>query len=230
MMVLFFTYSLVVWSTFFFFWCQGFKSLWKNWIRNQPPKKNVRIFSPIYPVIWVWTLPQFFFGRRQNLDGNFKYFLFSPYSTWGRNFHPILTCCIFFKKGLLTSTTNLEKTSRPQCSDFSSKKNPVILGVKSLPISFFGRRGFKTRPPNGGQHLRKRTFAHISQKTAFGAPWPQKRLGFVGCWGWHGGGVVENVDPSSPGFFGGKWRCFFTRRMYIHVLVVTIDGKSDKPC
>lgn len=42
-----------------------------------------------------------------------------------------------------------------------------------------------TKTPNGGQHLRKRTFAHISQKTAFGAARPQKRLGFVGLkWRW----------------------------------------------
>jgi len=78
-----------------------------------------------------------FFGRRQNLDGDFKYFLFSPYSTWGRNLQPILTVASFSKRGCLLQRPNLEKHLDPNVWIFSPHY-PVILGVKSLPISFFG--------------------------------------------------------------------------------------------
>lgn len=92
-------------------------------------------FSPIYPVISVWT----YFREATKSRWWFQiFFIFTILLNLGKNFNPFWLAHIF-KKGLVTSTTNLEKHLDPN-----------------------------------GAALRKRTFAHISQKTAFGAPRPQQ--------------------------------------------------------
>ena len=194
MMVLFW------WFGPLFFWMSGFQISVKKLDSESTNKKTM--FGFIAHIIQSsgYENCPIFLGRRQKLDGDFNYF-FSPYSTWGRNFHPILTCASFFKKGLVSSTkTNLEKHLGPNVRIFSPKNIQSSWVWKSPHFFRFWQR------PQMGQHLRKRTFAHISQKTAFGAPRPQKRpgSGLLGLkWRW---GLKR---PIFPRFFWWQMKVFF---------------------